>query len=602
VAEATWDFPLRQSGLDLPAPAVRSGWDIIHHGQATSRLQARIIRSVRLWRPDIVVICDGGPADGDPAGGLFRQIAVPAIAKAADGAICPEQLDVVGLSSWRMTKTLAISDGSEASTIRLENARLATHLGCCLADYAAIPRGLLWRHWEPLPATFSFQVVSSEMPLSTASQDFFSGLVLPAPGEARREPCRQSAAGLEMLSRMAQRRRNLQAMISRGRAADGGNVAWLAQLDDLTRELGPIAGGELLFQLAEQYGRSGQPVLAADALDQLISRGVDHPLADAALVWLLRFYSSREVDIFLKGETPGPAQYLANVDPSQPKTAKPQSVVRLAGTRADRAAAIGQFIRQNRPTLYAEPQVQFALASVDRRRPTRSSDGSYESLSRGSLAPGWNGCARGEEWLAENRGVSPRPTMECGRALERPRLDGKLDDKVWQSAKPVKLWSAQKDDDLWPSELRLARDSQFLYLSAKCQRAPGYEYPAIVENRTRDAELRSMDRIELLLDIDRDYSTSFCLTVDCRGWAAESCFGDSRWNPNWYVASAQDEQSWTVEAAIPLTELQSEPVTMRSVWAVGLRRVVPGVGVQGWTENTSVLESLPDSFGYLLFP
>lgn len=602
-AGSTWKFPLRQAGLELPQSSVIEGWDILQGGQSTSHLESHIVRCVRQWRPELIVICDGKPRQGDRSASLFRQISVGAIAKAADSEHRPDLASALGLVPWKTSKILAACDGNEAGTIDVETARLATHLGSCLADYSAIPRGLLRRSWEPSPALLTYQVLSSELPLSTASQDIFSGMVLPAPGDSRREPCHQAATGLDALSRMAQKQRNLQALIARANAGDGNNVAWLAQVDDLTRELGPLAKGDLLFQLAEQYRAAGRPSLAADAMDLLVGKTPDHPFADKALLWLVLFYSSGEMETYLHGETPSPAQYLANVVPSAsraPAAAKP--IVRLAGTRADRALSLGQYLGQNRPALYAEPSVQFSLAAIERRRSGGPSGSAYEGMLRGSLSAAWIACAKGEQWLADGRGVSPKPTLTCVMGKQRPRLDGKLDDEIWQTANVAKLTSPQGDDADWPTEAKFARDRQFLYLAVRCGKVPGRQYSANAGSRVRDSDLRAMDRVDFLLDVDRDYTTCYRLTVDARGWAAESCQGDNHWNPNWYVASDQDETSWTIEAAIPLTELSPELPAARDAWAIGIRRIVPGVGIQGWAPNPSVQEVLPEGFGYLLFP
>ncbi|NIP84095.1 MAG: hypothetical protein GTO03_00440, partial [Planctomycetales bacterium] len=68
--------------------------------------------------------------------------------------------------------------------------------------------------------------------------------------------------------------------------------------------------------------------------------------------------------------------------------------------------------------------------------------------------------------------------------------------------------------------------------------------------RPRDATLASHDRLDLLLDTDRDRATYYRLTVDHRGWTADACAGSLAWNPAWYVAAATEGQTWSCEAAI----------------------------------------------------
>ena len=67
--------------------------------------------------------------------------------------------------------------------------------------------------------------------------------------------------------------------------------------------------------------------------------------------------------------------------------------------------------------------------------------------------------------------------------------------------------------------------------------------------------LIEFDRVSILLDLDRDYSTCFRLEVDQRGCVCEDCWGDKRWNPKWFVAIRSEEDCWNIEAAVPLHEL-----------------------------------------------
>ena len=82
----------------------------------------------------------------------------------------------------------------------------------------------------------------------------------------------------------------------------------------------------------------------------------------------------------------------------------------------------------------------------------------------------------------------------------------------------------------------------------------------------------------MFLDIDRDFATYYHLAVDHRGWTFDRCWEDATWDPTWFVASRQEEGRWIAEAAIPLKELTGRPPQPHDVWAVGIQRVVPGVG------------------------
>ena len=200
----------------------------------------------------------------------------------------------------------------------------------------------------------------------------------------------------------------------------------------------------------------------------------------------------------------------------------------------------------------------------------------------------------------ESAGAAPKNLCRAAACPAKPRLDGKLDDAVWQQAVAVELHSTQHDDGDWPAVALLAHDNEYLYLAVNCRRVGGSPAPATRGPRPRDPDLSASDRVEVYLDVDRDWVTAYRLVVDQRGWAAEDCWGDPTWNPNWFIASDQQGDAWTVEAAIPLSELTSEPPKAKTAWAIGLQRIVPGVGFQSWTTPAAV-KVCPEGFGYLLF-
>ncbi len=190
--------------------------------------------------------------------------------------------------------------------------------------------------------------------------------------------------------------------------------------------------------------------------------------------------------------------------------------------------------------------------------------------------------------------------LPCVKAEAKPLLDGKFDDAVWQKAKAAALESAQHDDGGWPATVMLAYDAEYLYLAGRCRRAEAVEGARPTSPRVPDADLSAHDRIEVFLDVDRDFTTFYRLTIDEYGWTNDRLWGDSTWNPRWFVAAAQVDGEWSVEAAIPLAELVGRAPQPKEVWAVGIQRVAPGVGFQSWT-TPAAITVLPDGFGYLQF-
>ncbi len=148
----------------------------------------------------------------------------------------------------------------------------------------------------------------------------------------------------------------------------------------------------------------------------------------------------------------------------------------------------------------------------------------------------------------------------------------------------------------------MSYDREFLYLAVRCARpADRREPPA--RPRTHDADLRGHDRVSLLLDLDRNYSTCFHFTIDQRGCIADDCWGDKSWDPRWFVAVRNDEAEWVVEAAIPLSALTGDVVTPGRVWCCNVIRTVPGKGVLAWSLPAEAPEETfrPEGMGLLIF-
>ena len=258
-------------------------------------------------------------------------------------------------------------------------------------------------------------------------------------------------------------------------------------------------------------------------------------------------------------------------------------------------------IEKTRPRLYSDPAFRFALATAHRQHgQPRNAEKLMTALAAAGLDDAWTACATAEQWLAHPTPTNPKKLLPCLTTGSRPQLDGKLNDPVWRQVKSVSLQSPRKDDADWPAVVVTAFDKEFLYIGASCRRPKSAVYTADALPRKHDADLAAHDRVEICLDIDRDYGSYWKLAVDSRGCTAESCFGDATWNPTWYVASGGDNQFWTFEAAIPLAELIPKAPRVSDVWSIGIQRIIPNIGQQSFTQPASIPER-GEAFGLMVF-
>jgi hypothetical protein len=236
-----------------------------------------------------------------------------------------------------------------------------------------------------------------------------------------------------------------------------------------------------------------------------------------------------------------------------------------------------------------------------------------------------------ESWLL-NRGGNPQPPKPvgaCRRAHQRPHLDGKLDDACWSDSIPMLLStvsgelgtefgcreaierSFKEKGTGKPNQAELqqalaegtrasfAFDDEFLYIAVVCKHPTGMKKEK-VDKRHYDMNLKASDRVSIMIDLDRDYQTYYQLQIDQRGAVADDCWGDSTWNPKWFVAVNAEDTGWTAEVAIPLSELTGETVTIGKLWAVNVVRTIPSRGVQAWSGPAGATPR-PEGMGVLSF-
>jgi photosystem II stability/assembly factor-like uncharacterized protein len=581
-----WQFPLRQSGLEMPAAQIVQAWDAIHDNRGLESLEAYLIQLIRTWRPEVLVTHDPARVETDAAR-LLAQAVLKAAASAAEADT--DRVNPTGLAPWQVKRVVYALGPAAHGAMQVTSGQWADRLGRTLGEVGGKARGLLADQFRAAPQAMGFQVAFDLAAPDRRGRDFFSGLNIATGSDCRRLPPSGATASPDMLRRLAQRRQNAQAILQRQDDDPRGRAALVAEASDLAHSLDPASAVELLYQLAQSYHASGDWDWAAEVFETIAREYVDQPLSRPAQVWLIQYYAS------------GEAKRRAAIGE---QASVRQASALLGADRSElhreRAVALGTFLQQTRPDLLAQPSVGFPLAGIQRRAQPRLAERFYAAQRSGAVDPAWRQCAQLEQWLADPRGPAPKPLFRCRVAVSRPYLDGALDDAVWQAAEAVSLRSALGDDAAWPATARMAYDREFLYAAVEVRKAPGFRYEPASGPRRRDTDLTAHDRVEFFFDLDRDYATSYRLAVDARGFTRDDCWGDSSWNPTWFVAAASSNETWTAEIAIPLEQLTSEAPQKGTAWAIGIQRVVPGVGFQSFSFPAAI-EAVPQGFGCLLF-
>ena len=295
----------------------------------------------------------------------------------------------------------------------------------------------------------------------------------------------------------------------------GEDARALANLVQLTRQLPALATSQLYLDLANDYLRVGKYNQAANVLQQHIRQYPDQPSSAVALAKLMHLYSSSEVSHTQQANS-------ASADTHQ-------AFLKYANFFGDQTV-------QQHPALADHPALTFQRSVATRLTGrAKAAQGRLTQLKRKTDAGIWYLRARAEHWLYGDRSEEPPlPVLICRHTDQRPHLDGELTDALWAQNQPVQF----------------AYDDEFFYLAVFSAKVAEQRYEADLRTRTYDADLSKHDHVQLCVDLDRDYTTSFELAVDHRGWTNDRCWLDASWNPKWFVATGSDETHWIVEAAI----------------------------------------------------
>ncbi len=548
---------------------------------------------------------------------------------AADPKAYPEQLELAGLAAWNVSRVfveIPHDEGDSAQATPINSRQLALATGQAVANLSFDARALITSEAVPIVETRWFRGLNAVQDVTAEGVETRRGigllhrLAIPYDSAARRK--RATPSNLGQLRQAAVQRRNIEAMLDRGDRFTSGGIHLLEQASRLAEPLDSHAAGDVLYQLAVWFAQRGDLDLAAEAHRRLVKDHPQHSFTESSLVWLVSYESSAEIAWwkahqkpptvrFAGGESPDASPTIGTLGDSPPlfgeiggQVASASTPEKPAGEYSRKTITLVSQLRGSQPALLAEPSIRFPLAAAYRSTgKSREAENIYRQYLTTEVESPWRGRAANELARAKppsSREVAPQNVWRCAATDQPPYLDGLLDEEFWQAASPVELGEAETDAASDSATARMARDGEYLYFAVRCPKVAGLEYPAGERPRPRDADLANHDRIDLRLDINRDYVSYWHLAVDHRGWTSESVLGNPSWNPQWYVASSTDDTSWVIEAAIPFSELCPQPPEPGAAWAVGLQRITPSHGVQSWgTSRASVPQ--PREFGMLVF-
>jgi photosystem II stability/assembly factor-like uncharacterized protein len=647
-AETLWQFPMPEHLGRIDRAALVKYWDRMHGDHAADQLLRQMVLALRIWQPSVVITDHPDSAvTGSAADAVIAEAMHEAFARAADARAFPEQLESLGLEVWQAGKLYSAWDKRANAQVIFDSSEVSNILQDTYRSFATPAANLLTERVPALPGMRLYHLLDSNIEGAAQHRNLMDGTALVWDGPARRKQTDAKPASAEMMQAI-NRRKMLEALAenSAGSAVDPEKL--LAQLGPSLGQMPEDQAAAAAFGIATQYARQGQWTLAREIFLLLVDSYPTHPLAADACRWLVKYNCSSEAQ---RRHELGHFVVVSNLSyegsPNTPKLQTPS--IKVEGKNAgvsDRAptqrfspserhsaqvphvevfadpgtAVLGHLrnLKEARnwyegslkfgerlaafgPLYATDPSLHFCL-NASRRNLGQLDEASdwYRSFRDTHNSGPWRDAAAAELWLRDRDGPCPKPLATCRLTSERPFLDANFDDACWKSQKPIVLKNAVGNTAKeYPTEAILSFDHEYLYIAVKCGH-PADGFVPTVKARKRDEDLRAHDRICLLLDLDRDYATYYRLEVDQRGCLFEDCWGDRTWNPRWFVAARGGPEGWRVEAAIPLTELTGERLSVGKAWACNVVRVLPGRGVQALSLPADV-EPRPEGMGILLF-
>ncbi len=693
-AEIHWQLPLTVPGLEYSSEKLLAEWQRQTEGRLSQTLLGGLVRQIRTWQPNIVVLDQ--PSPDDAASQLLFDAALRAVGQAADATRYTEQSEFTALSPWivdRVYVRLAPGANGDAHVDLDEflphlktSTRIAASSSIALLETGRVPLiesvetpriAYRWLGLDGKPANESSTGSRNGTKTASRSRDFFGGLLIAPGSAARRDMGPIDEAQFERAQKLVQKQRNFNA-ISR-KSLDDPRMAgqMLGQINNITDGMDSHQAAIVLRDLADEYRKRSQFELVESTYTELVHRYPNEPESLDAMRWLLQFWCSSETawqrmrlmtsntsmakskidqraryvqhavgetilgddGIQLAVGSDGDGDLIRSVSPGVPerlnaklnldathsagkshsKTQTGTKPGRLAiapdvdwrtGAANEwhaRAIELAKRMESISPGLFRSPEIQFPLAALRRTNgSSRASDAIMRSFAANAIDSELKLLAERELWTSIVTTVPPQALAVCRSANERPHLDGLLSDGCWEDAKEIHLTEKSTtlvdgQSDASRSMVMFAYDEEFLYLAFRVPHAEGIprENPQM-RGRQHDADLSRYDRLSVRLDIDRDYTTWYEFQIDQRGWTAESCWEDRRWNPTWYVAAESDSTNWRIEAAIPWRDLTSNAPHRGTIYGVSILRTIPTVGLQSWVQP-AISRPQPTSFGLLTF-
>lgn len=154
------------------------------------------------------------------------------------------------------------------------------------------------------------------------------------------------------------------------------------------------------------------------------------------------------------------------------------------------------------------------------------------------------------------------PSLRVGTMTSPVRIDGRLDEPIWQSAESTDAFHQTDPQEGAPPSVRtivrVLADANALVIGIVCEDDPS---SIVSRSVARDADLDSEDHVQIVLGPSRDGRSGYAFAINPSGARHDSLLGggdedeNEDWDGIWEAATSRHANGWSVEVRIPVQTL-----------------------------------------------
>ncbi|RMH15618.1 MAG: hypothetical protein D6701_09895, partial [Gemmatimonadetes bacterium] len=206
----------------------------------------------------------------------------------------------------------------------------------------------------------------------------------------------------------------------------------------------------------------------------------------------------------------------------------------------------------------------------------------------------------------ETGATARRPVAEAAPLVGSIHIDGRLDEAAWQAATPATGFTAQQPVEGPPArhqtEVRVLIGKDAIYVGARMW---DDDPSSIADQLVRRDGGGQFDHFQFALDPNLDRRTGYVFQVSAANvqrdfYIFDDQQTDGAWDAVWESAVKRDDEGWTAELRIPLSQIRYEAREGPQTWGVNFgRRRVASNEVSFFSPISRLRRGLVSQFGLL---